>query len=109
MISKRFFLLKNEVPPNSQGQKLDYLLFKDFLKFKCELYLKQELTPNTIQGHCFLLHIIDLPFQLVDGQLSLPLEIIYYVVFVVENKAHFVLECPLLEISFHHYLTMLQY
>ena len=46
--------------------------------------------------------------------LYLALEILYYATFlllsVVENKAHFVLECPYitpLEISFHHFLKKL--
>ena len=28
------------------GEKLDYLHLKDFLKYKCKLYLKQPLTPR---------------------------------------------------------------
>ena len=35
----------------------DYLHLKDFLKYECELYLKQPLTPTTTQDHCCLPHL----------------------------------------------------
>ena len=36
------------------GKKLDYLQLNNFLKYKCELYLKQPLTPSQRK-------IVDLP------------------------------------------------
>ena len=41
----------------SLRKKLDYLYLKDFLKYKCELYLLQPLTPpqhNIIATYCTL-------------------------------------------------------
>ena len=45
MISRRPFLLKSGTLSHLTWKKLDYLNLKDFLKFECELYLKQPLTP----------------------------------------------------------------
>jgi hypothetical protein len=39
------------------GKKLDYLHLKDFLKYKCELHLKQPINTTTMQDHCCLLHL----------------------------------------------------
>jgi len=53
------------------GNKLDYLHLKDFLKYECELYLKQPLTPSQhkiIVSYC--ISIMDLSLTLDDGQLS---------------------------------------
>ena len=45
LMSRRPFLLKNETPFHLYRKKLDYLHPKDFLKYECELYLQQPLTP----------------------------------------------------------------
>ena len=54
MISRRLFLLKNCNSFHLLVKKLEYLHVKDFLKYKCVLYLKQPLTPpqrNIIVAH----------------------------------------------------------
>ena len=38
-------------------KKLDLLHLKDFLKYECELYFNQPLTPLERKNHCYLLHL----------------------------------------------------
>ena len=42
----KVFLAKKWNSFHLYGKKLDYLHLKDFLKYECELYLKQPLTPS---------------------------------------------------------------
>ena len=72
---KEAFIVKYWSSFHLLGKELDYLHLKDFLKYECELYLKQPLTPPH--------HIIDLPSKLDSGQLSLSLEIINFATFAL--------------------------
>jgi hypothetical protein len=61
-------------------KKLDYLYFKDLFKYKCELHLKQPLTPP--QRKIMMLtasQITSLSLKLSGNQLSLSLKIIDHV------------------------------
>jgi hypothetical protein len=85
------------------GKKLDYLHLKDFLKYECELYLKQPLTPRVHHNTRSVLLIapqtIDLPLKLDDGRVipvSRDTRLCHFCSYnVIENEAYFVLECPL--------------
>ena len=90
---------KVELSP-SLGQEIDYLHLKDFLKYECELYLKQLLTPpqcKIIVAYCTLNHRLAIETTEwstvpISGDNRLCHFFLYN---VVENEAHFVLECPL--------------
>ena len=108
MISRRFILLVSgtlsrllppQIPPPSS--------------YECELYLKQPLTsPNARSLLLTAPQIVDLPLKLDGGQLPLSLEIIDACRScsqnVVENKAHFVLECPLCNFIRNKFQTLLR-
>ena len=103
MISRRLFLLKKNVTLSiSLGKKLEYLHIKDFLKYKCVLYLKQPLTPpqrNIIVAHLTSNHRLAIGI----GRWStwtIPISTYnklchFCSYYVVENEALFVLKCPL--------------
>jgi hypothetical protein len=77
MISRKFFLFKSATLSIYAGKKIDYLHLKDFLKYKCELYLKQPWTPpqcKIITAYCT--SNLRLPLKLDDEQLILSLEIL---------------------------------
>ena len=85
---------------------LGYLYLKDFLKYKCELYLKQPLTPT----ECKIIVIYRTSNHRLDietkqwGNARLCHFCSYN---TIGNESHFVLECPNItpfEISFHQYL-----
>jgi hypothetical protein len=82
-ISRRLFIAKEWKSFHLIGKKLDYLHLKDFLKYECELYLKQPLTPPQckiiVAYHALT---IKLPLKLDDGQLFLSFEILDYATFV---------------------------
>ena len=78
---------------------VDYLHFKDLLKYKCELYMRQSLTSS--QYKIFVTYYVSnhrlvikagrwstIPFSRDKGCVIFALD-------VVENEVHFVLECPL--------------
>ena len=82
------------------GKKLDYLHLKDLCKYECELYLKQPLTPPRRK--------ITVAYHTTDHRLAIEIKwwltilasrdnkLCYFCSYnAVENKAHFVLECPL--------------
>ena len=54
---KEVFLAKEWNSFHLSRKKLDYLHLKDFLKYKCELHLKQPINTTTMQDHCCLLHL----------------------------------------------------
>ena len=45
MISRRPYFAKEWNSIHLSRKELDYMYFKDFLKYECELYLKQPLAP----------------------------------------------------------------
>ena len=109
---KEVFLAKEWKSFRLLGEKLDFLHLNDFLKFECELYLKQPWTPpqhKIIVAYC----ISNYKLAIEIGRWTTipiyrdtrPCPFCSYN--AVENEACFVLECPLytlIEISFHHYL-----
>ena len=92
----------------SLWEVLDYLHLKDFLKYECELYLKQPLIPPQCK---MIVATIDLPLKLDDERVSLSLEILEYAAFapIMQLKMRHI-SCwnvpntTPLEMSFHHYL-----
>ena len=82
------------------GKKLDYLHLKDFLKYECELYLKQPLTPP----QCMIIATYHTSNHRLATEIGRWTSILvsrdtrlchFCSSNVVENEAHFVLECPL--------------
>ena len=101
MISRRFFLLTSGTLSISQGWKLDDRQLKDFPKLhECELYLEQSLTPPQCKiigayhtsNHRLAIEIGQWSTFLISSNNRL---CHFYSCNVVENEAHFVLECPL--------------
>ena len=97
---KEAFLAKEWNSFHLLGKKLDYLHLKDFLKYKCELYLKQSLTPP----QCKVIvdyHTSNHRLAIEIGRWStIPIardnRLCHFCSYdIVENEAHFVLECPL--------------
>jgi len=97
---KEAFLAKEWNSFHLSGKKLDYLHLKDFLKYECELYLKQPLTPpqrKIIAAYRTSNHRLAIE----TGRWStIPISrdkrLCNFCSYnVVENEAHFVLECPL--------------
>ena len=83
---KEVFLTKEWNSFHFLGKKLDYLHLKNFLKYECEVYLKQPLTnTTTTQDHCVLTAplIINLPLKLDNGRVFLSLEILDHATFAL--------------------------
>ena len=82
------------------GKKLDYRHVMDFLKYKCELYLKQPLAPpqhKIIVAYCTSNHRLAIK---IGRWSTIPIHgdnrTCHFCPYVeVENEAHFVLDGPL--------------
>ena len=67
-------------------KKQNYLRLKDFPKYKCEVYLKQPLTPPQRKIIATAPRTIDWPLKLDDGRPSLALEILDYATFAPKKS-----------------------
>ena len=82
------------------SEKLDYLHLKDFFKYKCELYLKQLLTPpphKIIAAYCTPNHKLVIN---IGRWTTIPISrettlCHFWSCNALENEAHFVMECHL--------------
>ena len=112
MIPRRLFLAEewNFLPSLKEETKLPPPQ-GFFLKYECEMYLKQPLTPPKMQYHRGLPHLelIDLPLKLDSGQMSLSLKIINHATFALmkqlKTRHTFCQITPYptpLKMSFHH-------
>ena len=82
------------------GKKLDYLHLKVFLKYECELYLKQPLTPpqrKIIIGYPTSNHrLVAKIGRWSTNPIFRDTRLCHFFSYnVIGNEAHFVLECPL--------------
>ena len=108
---KEVFLAKEWNSFHLSRKKLDHLHLKDFLKLKCELYLKQPLTPpqhKIIDAYRTSNHRLYIEtwwwMSIPIPSVTIPCHFGSYD--AIENEAFLVLECPPyipLEVSFHHY------
>ena len=107
-IIKEAFLPKEWNSFHLSWKKLDYLHLQDVLTYECELFLKQPLTPpqcKTIFAYYTSNHRLAIQ---VGRWMTIPISrdttLRHFCSYnVLENEAHFMLECPSLEISFHHF------
>ena len=111
---KKVFLANKWNSFHLSWKKLDYIHLKDFLKYKCELYLKQPLNPSQrkiiVAYHALnhglaieTIHRLTIPIPK-DNRLCHSCSHN-----LVENEAHDMLDsCPVynLEVNFIHYLTL---
>ena len=97
-------MLKSGTLSICHEKKLDYLHLKDTLKYECELYLKQPLTPPqrkiivsySTSNHRLAIEIGQWSTIPISRDTSL-CHFCYYSLIRLENEAHFVLECPVYE------------
>jgi hypothetical protein len=93
-------LLKSRTLFHLFGKKLDDLHLKDFLKYKCELYLKQSLTPPQCKI-IVALHTSNHRLAIETRQwtitpISRDTRLCHFCLYnVVEDEAHFMFECLL--------------
>ena len=97
---KEAFLAKEWNSFHLFEKKPYYLHLKDFLRYKCELYLKQPLTPP--QRKIIATYRTSYPrLPIIIGQwMIIPISrdarlCHFYSCNAFENEAHFMLECPL--------------
>ena len=97
---KEYFLPKEWNSFHLLGKHLDYLHLKDFLKYKCQLYLKQPLAPpqhKIIVAYCTSNRRLAIENgQCSTNRISRDNRLCHFCSYnVVENETHYVLECPL--------------
>ena len=97
---KEVFLAKEWDSFHLTRKKLDDLHLKDFLKYECELYLKQPLTPpqcKIIVAYRTLNHRLAIKIgQWMTYPISRDTRLCHFCSYnAVENEAHFMLECPI--------------
>ena len=109
---KEVFLAKEWNSFHLSEKNQSYLHLEDFLKYKCESYLKQPLTPPQYARSLPLTTpcIIDLPMKLDNIWLSLFLEILDYATFALmmwlKMRHHLcwsITSTMPLEMTFNHY------
>ena len=93
------------------GKKLDDLQLNDFLKYKCELYFKQSLAPT----QCKIIAAYRTSNHRLANEIgrwsTIPIfrdtSLCHFCSYnVVENEAHFVLECPLYKLIRVNFSTL---
>ena len=98
-VIKEVFLAKEWNSFHLYGKKLDYLHLKDFLKYECELYLKQPLTlawRKVIATYCTSNQLAIETKQWMTIPISRDTRLCHFCSYIaIENEAHFMLECPL--------------
>ena len=100
LTSRRLLLLKRGALFIPLGRNQITLHFEEFLKYECELYLKEPLTPSQhkiIVACCTLNHRLTTETgQCTIIPISRDTILCHFCSYNgIENEAHFVLECPL--------------